>query len=128
MKADAVHYSLLADLVLIAHLAFVLFALLGGALVLRYPKVLWVHLPVLIWGVVVEWANWICPLTPLENHLLRLGGEAGYAGDFVERFVSRILYPEGLSVPLRYTLGALLIAVNMAIYACVMVRRRRQAA
>jgi hypothetical protein len=123
-----VHYSLLADLVLVAHLAFVLFALLGGALVWRYPRVLWVHLPVLIWGVVVEWANWICPLTPLENHLLRLGGAAGYAGGFVERFASRILYPESLTVPLRYTLGAVLIAVNMAIYGAVMMRKRRRAA
>jgi hypothetical protein len=67
-------------------------------------------------------------LTPLENHLLRLGGAAGYAGGFVERFASRILYPESLTVPLRYTLGAVLIAVNMAIYGAVMMRKRRRAA
>lgn len=120
-------YVALADLVLIAHLAFVVFALLGGVLVLRYPRLLWVHLPVLAWGVVVEWADWVCPLTPLENHLLRLGGEAGYAGGFIERFVSKILYPEALTLTLRYVLGLVLIAVNVAVYAFVFAARRRAA-
>jgi Protein of Unknown function (DUF2784) len=120
-------YTLLADLVLVVHLAIVVFALLGGALVLRHPKVLWVHLPVLLWGVVVEWADWICPLTPLENYFLHLGGKAGYTGDFVARFVSRVLYPEHLTLSLRYVLGLILIAVNVVVYGYVILRRRRTA-
>jgi hypothetical protein len=120
-------YRLLADLVLVLHLAFVVFALFGGLLALRYPKIAWLHLPVLVWGVVVQWADWICPLTPLENHFRHLGGEAGYAGGFIEHVVSRVLYPENLSLDLRYVLGLLLIVVNVSVYWYVMSGRRRRA-
>jgi hypothetical protein len=120
-------YRLLADLVLVLHLAFVVFALFGGLLALRYPKIVWLHLPVLVWGVVVQWADWICPLTPLENHFRHLGGEAGYAGGFIEHVVSRVLYPENLSLDLRYVLGLLLIVVNVSVYWYVMSGRRRRA-
>ena len=119
------NYILLANLVLVAHLAFVVFALLGGVLVLRYRKVLWLHLPALAWGVFVEWSGRVCPLTPLENHFLRLGGEAGYTGGFIEHLVARVLYPDDLTPGLRYVLAALLIAVNVTVYSFVIVRRRR---
>lgn len=119
------NYILLANLVLVAHLAFVVFALLGGVLVLWYRKVVWLHLPALAWGVFVEWSGRVCPLTPLENHFLRLGGEAGYAGGFIEHLVARVLYPDDLTPALRYVLAALLIAVNVTVYGFVIVRRRR---
>src|ERR1043166_905713 len=119
-------YGLMADLVLLLHLAFVVFASLGGLLALRYPKVLWLHLPALAWGIVGQWADWICPLAPLENHLRRLGGATGYQGGFIEHFVARILYPENLTIELRYLLGLLLIAVNVATYAYVISRSRHR--
>jgi hypothetical protein len=119
-------YRVLADAVLIAHLAFVTFALLGGLLVLRYRKVLWWHLAALFWGVVVQWADWICPLTPLENYFRRVGSEAGYADGFIEHFVLPALYPENLTLELRYVLGAVLIAVNIAVYLYVIFDRRRR--
>jgi hypothetical protein len=119
-------YQLLADLVLFCHLAFVLFAGLGGLLVLRHPRVLWLHLPVLAWGVFVEWANWICPLTPLENDLRRLGGETGYTGGFVEHLLVPVLYPETLTLELRYALGMLLIGINAAVYGYVVFEKRRE--
>ncbi len=118
-------YRLLADATLIAHVAFVLFAGLGGLLVLRYKKVLWWHLAALCWGVVVQWADWICPLTPLENELRRLGGEAGYSAGFIEHFVMKFLYPEDMTLELRYVLGAALIAVNVLVYAYVILDSRR---
>jgi hypothetical protein len=121
-------YRLLADVVLLAHFAFVAFTVLGGLLVLRYRKVLWWHLAALCWGVVVQWANWICPLTPLENDLRRLGGEAGYAGGFIEHFVLKVLYPENLTVELRYVLGIALIIINVAVYSYVLLTRRRRIA
>jgi hypothetical protein len=121
-------YRMLADGVLVVHFAFALFAALGGLLVLRYPRALRLHLPVLLWAVVVEWADWTCPLTPLENFLRRLGGEAGYSGGFVEHLVSQVLYPENLTLELRYVLGLLLIAVNLGIYGLVIFDRRRRAA
>jgi hypothetical protein len=118
-------YRLLADLILLSHCAFVAFAMLGGLLALRYPHVLWLHLPAFLWSVYVQWANRICPLTPLENYLRLLGGEAGYAGGFIEHYVLEVLYPDNLTLTLRYALGVVLIAMNFAVYACVIFRKRQ---
>ena len=120
-------YRLLADLVLVLHFAFVVFAVFGGALVLRYPNMLKVHLLALSWAIVVQWADWVCPLTPLENYLRGLGGEAGYDGSFVEHFVLKILYPQELTPELRTMLGLALIIMNVAVYTFVMAGKRRQA-
>jgi hypothetical protein len=120
-------YRLLADLVLVLHFAFVVFAVFGGALVLRYPNMLKVHLLALSWAIVVQWAEWVCPLTPLENYLRGLGGEAGYDGSFVEHFVLKTLYPQELTPELRTMLGLALIIMNVAVYTFVMAGKRRQA-
>jgi hypothetical protein len=120
-------YRVLADAVLIAHLAFALYAVLGGILVLRYPRTVRLHLPVLLWAIIVEWANWTCPLTPLENHLRLMGGEAGYSGGFIEHMISLVLYPEILTLELRYILGSVLITVNLAIYGYMVFGKRRRA-
>jgi hypothetical protein len=120
-------YRLLADLVLVLHFAFVIFAVFGGVLVLRYPNMLKVHLLALSWAIVVQWADWVCPLTPLENYLRGLGGEAGYDGSFVEHFVLKILYPQELTPELRTMLGLALIIMNVAVYTFVMAGKRRQA-
>lgn len=117
------YYRLLADIVLALHFAFVAFALFGGVLVLRRQRIAWLHLPVLAWGVFVQWADWICPLTPLENHLRMLGGEAGYEGGFIEHYLMLLLYPDNLTMELRYLLGAVLVIVNVAVYACLIFRK-----
>jgi hypothetical protein len=90
-------YRLLADLVVVVHLGFVAFVVAGGLLVLRWPRLAWAHLPCAVWGALIEFAGWVCPLTPLENDLRRLGGEAGYEGGFVERYLTSVLYPHGLT-------------------------------
>ena len=110
-------YRLLADLVLVLHAAFVAFALFGGLLVLLRPRLAWLHLPTLAWGVAVQWADWICPLTPLENHLRLLSGEAGFDGGFIEHYMMPLLYPDNLTLEVRYVLGAVLLAVNVIVYA-----------
>ena len=109
-------YTLLADLVLIVHLAFVIFVLCGGLLVLRWRWIAWLHLPAALWGAVVEFTGWICPLTPLENWLRTQGGEATYAGDFIGRYLLPILYPEALTPDIQVMLGVLVLVVNLAIY------------
>ena len=119
-------YRLAADGVLLLHLAFTLFAVLGGLLVLRRPSLLWWHLGTVLWGAVIEWADWICPLTPLENFLRERGGEAGYAGGFIEHYVALLLYPENLTIALRYLLGLGLVAVNLIIYGYIFWVRRRK--
>jgi hypothetical protein len=114
---------MLADLVVLIHFAFVLFVVFGGLLVLRWPRVVYLHLPAAAWGAFIELAGGICPLTPLENSLRRSAGLAGYEGGFVEHYILPVLYPAGLSRGVQLTLGMLVIGINVAIYAWVMVRR-----
>lgn len=116
-------YSLLADAVLLLHAAFIAFAAFGGLLALRRPNVIWLHLPTLAWGVVVQWADLICPLTPLENLLRSMGGEGVYSGAFIEHYLTPLLYPALLTLELRYLLGALLIVINAGVYVLVLRRR-----
>lgn len=118
-------YEFLAATIAIAHLVFVVFAMFGGLLVLRYPQMLWLHLPALLWGVTVQWADWICPLTPLENYFRLRSGKAGFEGGFIEYWISKILYPQHLTLELRYVLGLALILLNAAVYAYVFSMRRK---
>jgi hypothetical protein len=113
---------LLADLVLILHAGFVAFVMLGALLVLRWPRIAWAHVPVALWGAGIEFLGGICPLTPLENHWRRLAGELGYPGGFIEHYFLAVLYPDGLTRRVQLLLGALVLAVNVAIYAWVLWR------
>lgn len=119
---------MLADLVVSIHAAFVLFVLLGGLLALRWPRVLWVHAPAAIWGITVEYAGFICPLTPLEVALRERAGEAGYRGGFIEHYVEGLLYPTGLTREVQIALGTCALIVNVVVYWRVLARRRRVAA
>lgn len=116
-------HRLAADLVVLVHLAFVLFVVLGGLLVLRWPRAAWVHLPVAIYGALIELIGWICPLTPLENDLRRAAGEAGYEGGFIEHYLLPILYPGGLTPTIQLVLGLLVIFVNVTVYTLAWRRR-----
>ena len=94
-------FRALADLVVVTHLAFILFVVLGGLLALRWPRALWLQVPAAVWGVLVEVGGWICPLTPLENRLRGLAGDAGYPGGFVEHYLLAWLYPAALDRSIR---------------------------
>jgi len=118
---------LLADGVLAFHLAFVLFVALGGLLVLRWPRLAWVHLPCAVWGALIELAGWICPLTPLENHLRRLAGQRGYAGGFLEHYLLPVLYPQDLTRTVQITLGLSVLILNGVVYGYLIHRLRRRA-
>jgi len=112
-----------ADAVLLVHFGFVLFVVLGGALLLRWPKLAWVHLPAVVWAALVELNGWICPLTPLEVSLRQASGEAGYAGDFIDHYLAALLYPEGLTRTMQIALAGLVVLINVAAY-IALVRRR----
>lgn len=120
-------YSALADLVLVVHLAFVVFVVLGGLLVLRWPWLALVHFPAAVWGVVIEYTGGICPLTPLENSLRQSGGASGYSGGFIEHYIQPVLYPGGLTRGTQIVLGSLALVVNLAAYGLVIARRKRAA-
>jgi hypothetical protein len=117
-------YPIFADLVVWIHFAFVVFVVLGGLLVMRWPRLIWVHLPAVMWGVIIELCGWICPLTPLENWLRRQGGGENYHSDFVAHYLLPMLYPQGLTRKSQITLGALVVVVNVAIYGCIFRSRK----
>jgi hypothetical protein len=119
-----VYYRLLADLVLLVHAFFVAFVVLGGLAVLRWPRIAWVHLPVVAWGAGIEFMGAVCPLTPLENHWRRLAGEQGYGGGFVEHYLLAALYPDGLTRGVQVALGLVVLAVNAAIYGYIWRRKK----
>ncbi len=120
-------FRLLADTVVVIHLAFIAFIVGGGLLALRWPRLAWVHLPIATWGVVVQWMCWTCPLTPLENWLRHRAGKTPYEGGFVEHHVIPILYPSGFGPRLQVVLGAVVLGANFIIYATVLRRARRRA-
>ena len=109
-------YGYLADVVLVAHLAFVAVVALGGFLVLRWRRLAWVHVPVALWGAAIAVTGFTCPLTPLENRLLRLGGRAGYQGGFIEHYVTAALYPAGLTREVQLVLGMVVLVLNLVVY------------
>lgn len=117
-------YRSLADFVLVVHLAFVLFVVLGGLLVLRWRWVALLHVPAAIWGILLEYAGWICPLTPLENSLRRLGGETEYSGSFIQHYIQPVLYPAGLTRGTQIVLGSLALVVNLIAYGLVIARSK----
>ena len=114
---------LLVDLVVLTHVAFVLFVVFGGLFCLRYPKVSLVHLPAVLWGALIEFRGWICPLTPLENRLRQKAGVAAYEGGFLEHYLTPILYPEFLTREIQIALGISVLLLNLVIYAWLLLRR-----
>jgi hypothetical protein len=117
-------YGILAGVIIVAHFLFIAFVAAGGLLVLRWPRLAWVHLPAVVWGVVVELTGWICPLTPLENYLRRLGGSSSYSGGFIEQYLIPIIYPANLTAATQYVLGGLVIVVNLILYFLVIRKQR----
>ena len=118
-------YRVAADTVLLLHFAFILFIVAGGLLVLRWPKLMWMHLPAAGWGALIEFAGWICPLTPLENRLRLAGGDSGLTDGFINEYLVFLIYPVGLTRGIQMALGAAVIAVNVAIYGALLLRRSR---
>jgi len=119
-----VFYRVAADLVVLIHITFVLFVVLGALMALRWPRMIFLHLPAAVWGALIEFQGWTCPLAPLENRLRILGGQAGYAGGFIEHYLLPLLYPSGLTRTMQSTLGIVVVAVNGLLYALVWVKWR----
>ena len=113
----------LVDLVLLVHGCFAAFAVTGGFLALRWRGLMWLHLPCLAWGCIVEFTGWICPLTPLENHLRSASGEPTYGGDFLAHYLGTALYPSSLTRTIQLVLGAGLVAINATAYALLYYNR-----
>ncbi len=115
-------YRLLADLTVVAHFVFVLFAVGGGLLVLRWRRIVWLHIPAAVWAALIEFYGWVCPLTPLENWLRVRSGASGYRGGFIEHYILPVLYPRALTRELQIVLGIFVLVVNLAIYSWLLIR------
>ena len=109
-------YSIAAAVVAILHLLFILFVLFGALLVLKWPRLMWLHLPAAAWGVLIEFFGWWCPLTKWENYFLRQAGRAGYDTGFVAYYIMPIIYPAGLTRGLEIAIGIFVLVLNAAIY------------
>ncbi len=122
----AMPYSLLADLVVVIHFLFILFVIFGGLFVIRKKNWAWLHIPAALWGAIVEFTGWICPLTPLENWLRLQGGGPAYTSGFIERYVVSIIYPSFLTRSRQIFLGLAVIIINGAIYGWIIWKQRKQ--
>lgn len=114
---------LAADAVLLLHLAFILFALFGAALALRWPRIVRLHVPAALWAAGIELTGAICPLTYLENDLRMRAGQQGYTDGFIEHYLLPVLYPAGLTPAVQYVLAGVVLGVNLLLYAWLWLRR-----
>ncbi|MGD8998799.1 MAG: DUF2784 domain-containing protein [Granulosicoccaceae bacterium] len=120
-------YSLVADLLVVVHLGFIFFVVFGGLLVLKWRRLVYVHLPAALWGALLELFGWLCPLTPWEKQLRLAAGEEGYTVSFVEHYLLPIVYPPHLGRELQIGLGLFVVVINIAVYGWLLARHRRTA-
>lgn len=118
-------YLLLADLIVVLHLLFVVYAVLGGLLLFKWPRLIWLHIPVVLWGALTEFLGWICPLTPLEIWLRQQAGADPYQGGFVSQYLVPLIYPPGLTSGMQWLLGSGLVIINVLIYGGLFMRKRQ---
>jgi hypothetical protein len=119
-------YLFLSDLIVVAHFGFVLFAVLGGLLVLKWKGMAWLHVPALLWAALLELGGWMCPLTPLENWLREKGGGLVYRTGFIEHYILPLLYPAILTRNLQIFLGLLVLGINLGIYGWILWHARQK--
>lgn len=118
-------FALLVDILLVVHAGFIVFVVLGGLLLFRWPQLIWLHLPAAAWGAAVELGRWTCPLTLLENHVRTLAGLRPYEGGFIAHHLQALIYPPGLTPMWQLLLGTGVIAVNVLVYRALIRRRAR---
>ena len=119
-------YRIAADLLVLLHLFFILFVVAGGLAVFKWPWMAFVHLLASVWGALIEYKSWICPLTPLENRLRQFAGDDGYTEGFIEHYILPLVYPPGLTRDMQMTLGTIVVVINMLIYGVFVYRLLRQ--
>ena len=117
-------FRAVADGVLVLHLGFIVFALLGGLATIKWRWMPAIHLPAVAWAFYVEWTGSACPLTAVENHWRLSAGQSGYAGGFIEHYLLAVIYPAGLTPSIQVMLAATVLGVNFAIYSWLAFRRR----
>ena len=115
-------YRVAADVLVLVHLAFIIYVVAGGFAVFKWPWMAWLHLPAATWGALIEFRGWVCPLTPWENRLRQLAGQEGYSEGFIEHYILQIVYPPGMTRDMQTTLGIIVVVINVLIYAVLIYR------
>ena len=110
-------FHVAVDLVVAVHLLFICFVVFGVFLAWRWPKIIWVQLPAMVYGALIEFVGFTCPLTPLENYLRRRAGEAGYRGGFIGHYLVWVVYPAGLTRGVQIGLGVAVVVIAVIGYA-----------
>jgi len=116
-------FQLAADFIIVLHFTFILFVLVGGILVLKWRWLIWLHLPAVIWGALISFMGWICPLTPLENMLRQAGGGEVYLTGFIEQYIVPLIYPSGFNHEMFVAIGLFVVVVNVIVYAFIFNKR-----
>ncbi|MBI5556820.1 MAG: DUF2784 domain-containing protein [Deltaproteobacteria bacterium] len=118
-------FLMAADFLVILHLLFIIFVVLGGWLVRKWRWLIYLHIPAAAWGALIEFQGWVCPLTPLEQQLRRAGGQSPYRSTFIEHYVLPVIYPEGLTRDMQISFGFAVIIINLAAYGFIAGRKKR---
>ena len=111
----------MADFLVVLHFVFILFVVLGGFLVLKWRWVSLIHFPSAVWGALIEFQGWICPLTPLEQKFRMAASEEGYSGGFIQHYLLAVIYPDGLTRDIQFALGTSVIVINLAVYGWIVI-------
>jgi hypothetical protein len=117
-------FDVLAGVVMVVHLAFILFVAVGALLAWRWPRLVWLHVPAVAWGFGIIVIGYECPLTPLEKWLRRRAGDDGYQGGFVDRYVEDVIYPEEFTPLLRALAAVTIVAGYVRLFRSFGLRRR----
>ncbi len=116
--------AIIADLIMILHFGFIIFVVVGGLAVARWSWIAFLHLPAVVWGVLIELLNWTCPLTPLEASYRYAAGQAGFGDGFIEHYLMPLIYPSGLTRSVQFTIAAVVLGANVFVYTLVIRRYR----
>jgi len=115
-------YQISADFIVLLHFTFIVFVLGGGILVIKWRWIIWLHIPAVIWGALISFFGWICPLTPIENMLRQAGKGEGYLTGFIEHYLVPVIYPSGLDRRMYIAMGIFVLVFNLPIYALLIAK------
>ena len=118
-------YELAADLTLIVHFAFIIFVVFGALLFFVSTKIIYVHVPALIWGIYIELTHSVCPLTYLENWFLLKANLSTYSEGFIQNYLVPIVYPKNLTDNLQIYFAIVLIVANMIMYGLIISKSKK---
>ena len=119
-------YELAADLTLIVHFAFIIFVVFGALLFFVSTKIIYVHVPALIWGIYIELTHSVCPLTYLENWFLQKANLTTYSEGFIQNYLVPIVYPKHLTDNLQIYFAIVLIVANMIMYGLIISKSKKK--